>query len=559
MKYKEKDCENCDGLSDINFAQCRLCVKPTADLDLVIYKSKLFTKQHYIREKQFVMYPFFVDVLIKPVEGKVLGSYQVKDANVEIVSIENQIRPTYVIKTPQFERNYDELKELYKKYEQRDFSDPLLNTWIKKLGILNYLLLDPHIQEININPPEFQTPFIVVHDEFQECQTNIYPSIDFLEYLATRLKLESGRPLNKAQPQLDGELFVDNQRARVEAVTPPFSVHGIGYSIRKHRENPWTLVLFQKNKTLNDLFSGLMSFAISHGRTFLVAGPRGSGKTSLLGALILEILPKYRIITIEDTQELPVDKYKSLGLDLLSLKVRSALMAEGLEISFEHGLRTSLRLGDSCLVLGEVRSEEAKILYEAMRVGAMSMSVAGTIHADNPYGVYDRLVNDLNVPKGSFKVTDLIVIIKQIKSPSGLHRDRRVTQVTEVLKEWNDEPVFQDLLVYDPKTDALKATDILLKGKSVLINEIISKTRGYRNYDAALRDIFLRGWAKNEYLRLIGDNDSRLEAEYTSKANMVFTALFEEINPLEKADNIEKFQSEFTKRVSALLQQQQGG
>ena len=505
------------------------------------------------------MYPFFVDVLIKPVEGKVLGSYQVKDANVEIVSIENQIRPTYVIKTPQFERNYDELKELYKKYEQRDFSDPLLNTWIKKLGILNYLLLDPHIQEININPPEFQTPFIVVHDEFQECQTNIYPSIDFLEYLATRLKLESGRPLNKAQPQLDGELFVDNQRARVEAVTPPFSVHGIGYSIRKHRENPWTLVLFQKNKTLNDLFSGLMSFAISHGRTFLVAGPRGSGKTSLLGALILEILPKYRIITIEDTQELPVDKYKSLGLDLLSLKVRSALMAEGLEISFEHGLRTSLRLGDSCLVLGEVRSEEAKILYEAMRVGAMSMSVAGTIHADNPYGVYDRLVNDLNVPKGSFKVTDLIVIIKQIKSPSGLHRDRRVTQVTEVLKEWNDEPVFQDLLVYDPKTDALKATDILLKGKSVLINEIISKTRGYRNYDAALRDIFLRGWAKNEYLRLIGDNDSRLEAEYTSKANMVFTALFEEINPLEKADNIEKFQSEFTKRVSALLQQQQGG
>jgi len=188
--------------------------------------------------------------------------------------------------------------------------------------------------------------------------------------------------------------------------------------------------------------------------------------------------------------------------------------------------------------------------------GPVSIYARQPLESDD---IYDRLVNDLNVPKGSFKVTDLIVIIKQIKSPSGLHRDRRVTQVTEVLKEWNDEPVFQDLLVYDPKTDALKATDILLKGKSVLINEIISKTRGYRNYDAALRDIFLRGWAKNEYLRLIGDNDSRLEAEYTSKANMVFTALFEEINPLEKADNIEKFQSEFTKRVSALLQQQQGG
>ncbi|MEM4326937.1 MAG: ATPase, T2SS/T4P/T4SS family [Candidatus Diapherotrites archaeon] len=403
----------------------------------------------------------------------------------------------------------------------------------------------PHVQEININPPEFQTPFIIIHEKFEECQTNIYPSIDFLDYLATYLKITSGRPLNKAQPQLDGELFVEGQRARVEAVVQPFSVHGIGYSIRKHRENPWTLSLFQKNKAVNDWFSGLMSFAVAHGRTFLVAGPRGSGKTSLLGAIILEILPKYRIITIEDTQELAVDKYKALGYDLLSLKVRSALMKEGLEIPFEHGLRTSLRLGDSCLILGEVRSEEAKILYEAMRVGAMSMTVAGTIHADNPYGVYDRLVNDLGVKKGSFKVTDLIVIVKQIKSASGLHRVRRVTQVTEVLKDWEEEPKFQDLLLYDPKTDSLKPTDVLLQGKSILINEIISKSHGYKNYNSAIQDILLRAWAKNEYLRLFGDNDQMLEAEFTIRANVIYAELFDKINPFESKTQEAQFKKEF--------------
>lgn len=142
-----------------------------------------------------------------------------------------------------------------------------------------------------------------------------------------------------------------------------------------------------------------MNLIISHGRTFLTVGPRGSGKTSLLGSLILEILQRYRIITIEDTQELPVEDYKKLGYDILPLKVRSALADSGMEMPFDKGLRTSLRLGDSALVVGEVRSVEAKVLYEAMRVGAMSNVVAGTIHADSPYGVYDRVVNDLGVPK----------------------------------------------------------------------------------------------------------------------------------------------------------------
>ena len=61
------------------------------------------------------------------------------------------------------------------------------------------------------------------------------------------------------------------------------------------------------------------------------------------------------------------------------------------------GEKASLRLGDSCLIVGEVRSVEAKALYEAMRVGALANVVAGTIHGASPYGVFDRVVNDLNV------------------------------------------------------------------------------------------------------------------------------------------------------------------
>jgi energy-coupling factor transporter ATP-binding protein EcfA2 len=297
-------------------------------------------------------------------------------------------------------------------------------------------------------------------------------------------------------------------------------------------------------KAVNPWFCGLMSLAIMHGRTFLCAGPRGSGKTALLGSLLLEILPKYRILTIEDTQELPIESYKRMGYDILPLKVRSALLEHGMEMPFDTGLRTSLRLGDSCLIIGEIRSKEAKVLYEAMRVGAMSNCVGGTIHGDSPYGVFDRVVNDLGVPKGSFKVTDLIIIVNQIKSPTGLKRVRRVLSVTEVTKHWQDEPEFQELLVYSPEKDCLEPTDVLLKGKSLVLNEILSRSKGYKNYATVLKDLELRAWAKKRHLEL-APTKAHLEAEFISAANIIFANLFEFYKPLEGAANEKKFKVEF--------------
>src|SRR3989337_3453375 len=119
-------------------------------------------------------------------------------------------------------------------------------------------------------------------------------------------------------------------------------------------------------------------------------------------------------------------------------------------------------MGDSSLIIGEVRSDEARSLYEAMRVGALANVVAGTIHGDSHYGVYDRVVNDLGVPKTSFKATDIVIVANPIRSADGLHRWRRVTQVTEVRKHWETDPLtengFVDLMKYDSKKDELQTS-----------------------------------------------------------------------------------------------------
>ncbi|MFT4309843.1 MAG: ATPase, T2SS/T4P/T4SS family [Candidatus Woesearchaeota archaeon] len=530
--------------------------------DRIRIKTPLLTKEYDKDHNLISVEPFFVDVRLTPppFDSSLMEEYPLRTgAIVSIIKSSQDITPTYHINMPEMQLSFKDLIALKEEYygfmKTGNTNNIYIKRWYLEFGILEHLFFDDNVLEININPPAYKTPIRIVHSKHQECKSNIYPSDELLNYLSTRLKISTGRPLNRAQTQLDGEISIENQRARVAAIIEPFSVFGTGFSIRKHREQPWTLPLFMSNNTVNEWFAGLMSFMITHGRTFLTAGPRGSGKTSLLGSLILEILPKYRIITIEDTQELPIKYYRSMGYDILPLKVRSALLQEGLEMPFDTGLRTSLRLGDSALIIGEVRSKEASVLYEAMRIGAMSNTVGGTIHADNPYGVYDRVVNDLGVPKGSFKATDIIIIQKLIKSPTGLGRERRVVSVTEVLKHWDNEPVFQDLLLYNPNKDALEPTKFLLEGKSETINNIMANTKGYETYNDTLNDIYFRGMAKKSLISLANGKNDFLEAWYVGRANTLYANLFETYNPLKSRKNRDNFFREYNKELSEILNQ----
>jgi len=89
--------------------------------------------------------------------------------------------------------------------------------------------------------------------------------------------------------------------------------------------------------------------------------------------------------------EIPVEFFRSMGYNIVPMKVRSPFSLKSGELSAEEGLRVSLRMGDSAIIVGEVRSKEALTLYEAMRVGAVANTVMGTLHAEGPYGVYDRV------------------------------------------------------------------------------------------------------------------------------------------------------------------------
>ncbi|MFW5991191.1 MAG: ATPase, T2SS/T4P/T4SS family [Candidatus Nanoarchaeia archaeon] len=403
-------------------------------------------------------------------------------------------------------------------------------------GLVEVLLSDEKIQDISINSPMGQVSIYIVHNDYGDCITNIIPTKREAESWAAKLRMISGRPLDEADPILDTELELPGASTRVSVITEPLNPTGLAYSFRRHRDKPWTLPLFIKYGMVNPTAAGLLSFLVDGTRTMLIAGTRGSGKSSFLSSLLVEIMRKYRIITVEDTLELPVSPLRDLGYNIQSMKVASALGKESSEMNASDGIRSTLRLGDSALIVGEVRSQEAVALYEAMRVGAAANVVAGTIHGDSPYGVFDRVVNDIGVPKTSFKATDVIIVANPVKSGDGLSTKRRITQVTEVRKHWTDDPTsengFGDLMVYDSASDELTVTEDVKNGDSDVLKAIAANIKDFAgNWDAVWDNIMLRANIKEklvEYAEKTNQNNL-LEAPFVIKCNDMFHIISEKV------------------------------
>ncbi|MCX6800805.1 MAG: type II/IV secretion system ATPase subunit [Candidatus Diapherotrites archaeon] len=494
---------------------------------------------------------------------EILDEYGVKDTTVQIFSKPDKLEKIYFVNPPEyslapdkyfvlsktreivatykpgktslstvatsrryFERMYEStIKEIAEYYKVRLTPEEMVALgqvvarYTVGYGILEVLLNDRKLTDIYIDAPIGGKPIYVVHADYGQCQTNVTFTENEANSLISKMRAMSARPFDEAHPVLDFDL--PDLDSRVALIGPPLSPSGSAFAFRLHKITPWTLEQFVDVNYINPLAAGLLSFFTDMQATTLIAGSRGSGKTSLLSAVMLEIPMNSRIIVQEDTLELPIDYMKEVGFNIQRLKTRSPISVSKTEteVAPEEALRTALRLGDSALIIGEVRSKEAKVLYEAMRIGAAGNVVLGTIHADSAYSVWDRVVNDLEVPTTSFKATDLVVVARPIRFKGSSQRVRRVVEITEIKKHWNDDPEREggllSLMSYDAAKDSLELMEDNLKESELL--QKVQKTSGM-TVNEIWEDIRLRGNAK---LFLVEQKNklklpSLLEAECTS-------------------------------------------
>ena len=251
-------------------------------------------------------------------------------------------------------------------------------------------------------------------------------SSESMDWLARTLVALGGRHLDAVNPIADASLGVGQvpalevggvARLRVHATLRSAVTDATLISIRVHRSRLRTLADFRSDGFLNDHQLGLLQWIAQARKNFLISGPAGAGKTSLLRAILAQT-PGLRIVAVEDVAELT----PAAG-HVLSLQTRQANVEGAGLISLERLAVEALRMRPDRFVVGEVRGAEARILLQAMNTGHLGS--AATIHANTAASVADRLrwmLNQSHFTEDSFRGAALSAIEYVIHLRPGPHR-----------------------------------------------------------------------------------------------------------------------------------------
>ena len=237
---------------------------------------------------------------------------------------------------------------------------------------LESLANSPGVTDIVIGP---RGAWVCSVDGFRRVESWSFGETDH-RVLARELIERGGRHIDVAMPFADVRL-VDG--IRVHAVVPPVSVDGTNISIRiPMSETPTLESLIDRGMVSAELATEMTRRVVS-GRSLLVAGPTGSGKTTLVAAILAKLPDESRIVTVEDVAELRI-----AHPHVVSLQTRQANIENAGAVGLGQLVRETLRMKPDRVVVGEIRGDEISTVMMAHNSGH---SGASTVHC----GSWERL------------------------------------------------------------------------------------------------------------------------------------------------------------------------
>ena len=309
------------------------------------------------------------------------------------------------------------------------------------LGPLEPLLADPSISDILINGAK--QVYVERHGELELSEAKFRDNAH-LRRIVGRIVSAVGRRVDESQPLVDARLL---DGSRVNAAIEPVAIDGPLVSIRKFSKKPLTLEKLVSFKAMPKEVAEFLHGAVKSRVTTIISGGTGSGKTTLLNALSAAISHKERLITIEDAAELQLQQPH-----VARMETRPPNLEGKGEIRQRELVKNALRMRPDRVILGEVRSEEAFDMLQAMNTGHEG-SMA-TIHANNPREAISRL--EQMVAMGGLRISQEAVR-GQIASAIGIiiqaqrlsDGSRRVTHVTEVTGMEGEVIQMQDIFTFE--------------------------------------------------------------------------------------------------------------
>jgi Flp pilus assembly CpaF family ATPase len=255
------------------------------------------------------------------------------------------------------------------------------------LGVLDRLLADESIENINANGCE--EVWITRADGTKEPGPPLATTDVALVELIRRAGARMGnteRRFDTGHPRLNLQLPDGSRLYAVMSVS-----HRPGLSIRRHRHPKLFLSDLVGLKTLDAGLEEFLGAAVVARKNIIVCGGTRSGKTTLLRALANGIPAYERLITIEDTFELSLERFPELHHDVFALEVREPNVEGEGAISAADLVRDALRMDPDRLIVGEVRGAEVLPMLNAMSQGNDGSMC--TIHSNSSAGAFNRLAS----------------------------------------------------------------------------------------------------------------------------------------------------------------------
>lgn len=296
-------------------------------------------------------------------------------------------------------------------------------------GLLEPLLRTPDVTDVLVNGPD---EVYLDRGRGLERASVRFADDAAVRRLAQRLAALGGRRLDDATPYVDVRL---RDGTRFHAVLAPLARPGTTLSLRVPRPRVFTLAELVAAGSLPADAARLLERIVRCRLAFLVSGGTGTGKTTLLSALLSLVDPTERMVLVEDASELRPDHPHVVGLES-----RPANLEGAGEITLRSLVRQALRMRPDRLVVGEVRGAEVTDLLAAMNTG--HEGGCGTVHANSAGDVPSRiegLAMAAGLPRDaahSQLASALDVVLHLGRGRDGRRRLREVGLVRRTTQGW---------------------------------------------------------------------------------------------------------------------------
>lgn len=273
------------------------------------------------------------------------------------------------------------------------------------LGGLEGLLSDPEISDIHIRGSD--SVWVKLRDGRRERRAPIVSNdeelVSLIRRAATRFS-RSEKRFDAGSPELNMQL-PDGSRlfAVMEVSTRPSLV------VRRHRFELSSLDELRTHDVFDHEVQSLLAAMVRARRNVVVAGGTGTGKTTLLRALLNEVPSHERIVTIEDAYELGLEHFAERHPDYDALQSRSANIEGQGEITLADLTRMALRMDPDRVIVGEVRGAEAFPMLMAMSQGNNGSMC--TMHADGARTVFPKLAAYVSMASTGLPVETINVLV----------------------------------------------------------------------------------------------------------------------------------------------------